>query len=110
MVSGARGEKMVLVLRYIFLVALGVASIIAFISATAGTGQMLLASTGHRIDNPDALGFWILFAMAAFSLLSMFRFVWLGIPAMVRGWFSDHKDKFVTLLLGGIVCIIFLVT
>lgn len=101
---------MVIILRYVFLIALGLASCYAFINASAGTGQILLAEAGHRVDNPAAVGFWILFGMAAFSLMSMFRFVYLGIPAMFRGWLAEHKDKLVTLALGGIVCGIFLMT
>lgn len=101
---------MILVLRYMLLLALGAGSLLVFINAAADAGLMLMASSGHRVDNPATLGVWILFAMAMFSLLSMFRFMWYAIPVMIRDWFMSHRDKFYTLLLGVVVCGIFLVT
>ncbi len=97
---------MLIVLRYVCLLALGGASILAFISATAATGEMLLAETGRTIENPEAIGFWILAVMAAVSLFSVLRFMFSRAPLAVWGWLKDNKDRLATLalilLIGGL--------
>jgi hypothetical protein len=90
---------MVLVLRYVCLLALGGASILAFISATAATGQLLLAENGRAIENPEAMGFWILALMAGVSLFSVFRFMFSRAPVAVWTWIKDNKDRLATLVL-----------
>ncbi len=100
---------MVIVLRYAFLLSLGVASIFAFISATALTGQMLIAGSGHSVQNPEDMGVWVMAGMAVLTALSLFRFVFSGLPAMAKSWYRNNKDKLLTIFVAGIVCAVFLV-
>ena len=100
---------MIIVLRYAFLLALGMASIFAFISATAVTGQMLIAGSGHTVQNPEDMGVWVLAGMAVLTALSLFRFVFSGLPAMAKTWYQNNKDKLFTLIIAGVVCAVFLV-
>ena len=100
---------MVIVLRYAFLLALGAASIFAFISATAVTGQMLIVGSGHSIQNPQDLGIWVMAGMAALSAVSLVRFVFSGIPAMARRWYGDNRDKLFALVIVVVIGAVFLV-
>lgn len=100
---------MIIVLRYAFLLALGVASIFALFSATAVTGQMLIAGTGHTVQNPEEMGVWVMAGIAVLTGLSLFRFVFTGLPAMAKTWYQNNKDKLFTLVMAGAVCAVFLV-
>ena len=100
---------MIIVLRYAFLLALGVASIFAFISAMAVTGQMLIAGSGHSVQHPEDMGVWVMAGMAILTTISLLRFVFSGLPAMAKSWYRDNKDKLLTIFIAGIVCAVFLV-
>lgn len=101
---------MVLVLRYVCLLALGGASILAFISATGATGQLLLAESGRTVENPEAIGIWVLAAMAGLSLLSLLRFMFARAPLAVWAWIKDNKDRLATLALIFLIGGLFVVT
>jgi len=101
---------MVLVLRYVCLLALGGASFLALISATAETGQLLLAENGRSIENPEAISFWILALMASVSLFSVFRFMFSRAPLAVWTWIKDNKDRLATLVLIVLIGGLFVVT
>lgn len=100
---------MLVVLRYAFLLALGAASIFAFVSAMAATGQMLIGNGEYTIQNPREMSAWVLVGMAALSAASLLRFAYSGIPSMIKSWFQGNKDKLATLVVAGIVCVVFLV-
>ncbi len=93
-------------LRYAFLMALGMVSIFALVNATAVGGQMFLAEAGHTVENPSNLTFWVVGAMAALSLLSLFRTVVMS-PSRFRLWMHYNQGRFYTLLLGGLLCAVF---
>lgn len=100
---------MALIVRYACLLALAVGSVYAFLTATTVTGEKLLAEAGHRVDDPGTIGVWIIAAMTAFGLLSVFRFVFARLPAMARDWYANNKERLMTLLLIGLVGGIFLI-
>ena len=101
---------MVIVLRYVCLLALGGASIFAFISATAATGQLLLAESGRTVENPESMGFWIFAVMAGVSLFSVLRFMFSRAPVAVWTWIKDNKDRLATLVLIVLIGGLFVVT
>ena len=94
---------MVIVVRYAFLLALGLAAIFAFVSATAVTGQMLLASTGAGVGNPSEMSLWVMVAMGGLGLLSLFRFTFARLPSMARDWYRENREQLATIIvLGGV--------
>ena len=100
---------MAVVLRYAFLLALGVVSIFVFVAATAATGQMLIGNSEHVVLTPRQMSAWVLVGMAVLSAASLLRFATFGVPSMIKSLFLGHKDKLVTLVLVAVVCVVFVV-
>ncbi len=101
---------MAIVLRYICLLALGGASIVAFISATTATSQLLLAQSGRTVENPESLAFWMLAAMAFVSMFSVLRFMCSRAPVAIWAWVKDNRNRLATLalivLIGGLFVVV----
>ena len=100
---------MTVLLRYALLLGLGFASLFAFISAGSMTGQMVLASGEQAVVHPQDVSVWVVGAIAALSMFSVFRFMFARMPIMIRDWFRDHREKLSTLALAGAVCLVFVV-
>jgi formate hydrogenlyase subunit 3/multisubunit Na+/H+ antiporter MnhD subunit len=83
-----------MLLRYAFLVTIGFVSLYALITAGATAGHMNFA-------------FWMLAAMGVAGALSLFKFVFAGLPAIVGDWCRERKDWFYTFALGCVVCTVF---
>lgn len=96
-------------LRYAFLLALGMVSIFALVSATAVGGQMILAQTGHAVEDPGNLTLWVVAGMAGLSLLSIVKTVFVS-PSRFKLWLHYNQGRFYTLLLGGLLCAVFFLT
>lgn len=97
-----------ILLRYACLLGIGLAALYYMISAGAVTGQMMLSSSEAGSTNPRELGLWILGMVAFGSTFSVFR-ACAGVPLKIRDCYRDHKDKFTTLVMAGIVGFVFLV-
>jgi hypothetical protein len=93
-------------LRYAILIALAGVSLYAVLVTGASTGQTLMAQTGPNAHLPNA-GLWALAVIAALSTISLFRFMLYGVPAILANWYYDHRDWLATLLLGGLVLLVF---
>lgn len=93
-----------MVMRYAMLAALAVASLYAVISVGETSGQRILVDAGQGVENPNAIGFWVLGGIAALTGLSLVRFVIFGIPTMLGGWYRSNKEWLYTLVLGGAIC------
>lgn len=100
---------MIVMLRYACLLGLGLASLLAFVSAGSVTGQMVMASSETTAMHPQDISTWVLGAIAALGLWSVFRFMFAGLPLLIRDWYRDHKEKMATLAMVGIVCFVFVV-
>lgn len=98
-----------IVLRYVCLLGLGVASLSGFISAGAVTGQMAVSGMDQAYVDPRDMAFWVLGIVATISLFSVVRFLFARIPFMIRDWYRGHKDKLATLAMAGVICIVFVV-
>ncbi|MGD9867402.1 MAG: hypothetical protein AB7U38_05300 [Hyphomicrobiales bacterium] len=100
---------MVILVRYAFLLALGLGAIFTFVSATAVTGQMLLAGTGTAVQDPSDMSLWVMVAMGGMGLLSLFRHAFVRAPARARLWYRDHRESLATLIVVGGVFFAFMV-
>jgi hypothetical protein len=97
-------------LRYACLLGLGGASLFMFVSASAVTRQRLAASSGYVVQNPADSGFIVLAVIGVLGLLSLLNFVLRGFPSLVRRWLERHRGQLTTLVMAGIICMVFLVT
>ncbi len=95
---------MYILFRYAFLLALGFVSIVAFVSASTVTGQMLASTSGYPMQNPGDLPFYVLAAVGLLGFVSMARFVVSGVPQIVRDW-TDRKRRSNYAMLA-VVCLI----
>ena len=91
------------VMRYAILVALGVASLGAVISASAESGQRFLVDAGQGGTDASNLAFWVLAGIALVTSLSLCRFVVFGIPSMLGGWYQTNRQWLVTVLFGALI-------
>lgn len=99
---------MYIFLRYACLLGIGLAALFYMIRAGAVTGEMMLSSADAGTANPRDLGLWVLGMIAFGSVFSVVR-ACAGVPLRIRDCYRDHKDKFATLVMAGIVCFVFLV-
>ncbi len=95
--------------RYAFLLGLGLASIFAFVSATAVTGQRLAASSGYVVQDPADMTFVVLALIGVLGLISVVKFIMSGFPSMMRGWYERHKSQITALTMVGVIGAVFLV-
>jgi uncharacterized protein HemY len=95
--------------RYACLLGLGLASIFTFVSATAVTGQRLAATSGYAVQNPADSSFMVLALIGVLGLLWMLRFVTRGVPSLMRNWYERRKGQLATLMMAGVLCMVFLV-
>ena len=95
-----------IVLRYACLLGLGLASLAAFITAGAVTGQLVISGGEQASVRPHELGVWVLGLVTALSLLSAFR---VRIPFIIRDWIQDRREKLATLAMAGVICFMFVV-
>jgi hypothetical protein len=98
-----------IVLRYACLLGLGLASLLAFISAGSITGQLVMAGSHSGMVRPQEMSLWVLGVIVVISLWSVFRFMFGRFPLMLRDWYHNHKEKMATLAMAGVVCFVFVV-
>ena len=98
-----------ILLRYAFLLGLGLASIFAFVSATAVTGRRLAASSGFPVQDSADMTFMVLALIGILGLLSVAKFIFSGFPAMMRDWYGRHKGQIAALTMAGVIGAVFLV-
>lgn len=98
------------VLRFIFLLALGIGSSIVLVSASIGTGKLLVADTHIAGVRADDVSYLVFAFLSVLGFMSLFRFTVRSVPLMIDNFFSKHKDRFVALFLGLLVCLIFVMT
>jgi hypothetical protein len=91
-----------MVIRYATLAALGAVSIWAVITVGASEGQWLLAGTDEAEGQGNS-AFWLLAAIAVLMTCSLARFLFLGRPPIVDGWYEQHKPWIYVILGGGLL-------
>ena len=91
-----------MVIRYATLAALAAVSIWALITVGASHGQWLLAGTDEAQGQGDT-ALWLLAAIAALMTFSLARFLVLGRPPIVDGWYEQHKPWIYVILGGGLL-------
>lgn len=91
-----------MVIRYATLAALAAVSIWALITVGASEGQLLLAGTDEAEGQRNS-AFWLLAAIAALMTFSLARFLVLGRPPIVDGWYEQHKPWIYVILGGGLL-------
>jgi hypothetical protein len=91
------------IMRYAILLMLAAASLCAVISASADSGQRLLADAGQSGAGPQAIFLWMLGGVALVTSLSLCRFVVFGIPAMLGGWYASNKQWLGFMLLAALI-------
>lgn len=101
---------MVLFVRYVLLIVLGFGSAIVLVKAASGTGIMLAADGGAAISHIDGIYFWVLAGIATISAWSMLKFAFQVFPEMINQWFEKHRERIVTVMLGLLVCFVFVVS
>jgi hypothetical protein len=92
-----------MVMRYTALAALGAASIWALLTVGASNGQWLVADA-EQVGGEQGLFLVLLAAIAAVMMFSLGRFLVLGRPPMVDGWYAEHKHWIYVILGGGLLC------
>jgi flagellar biogenesis protein FliO len=99
-----------ILLRYACLLCLGGASLFTFVSAGAVTGQRLAATGGYAVENPADSAFMVLAIIGVLGFLSVVNFVLRKFPSLVRDWYERRRGSIATLMMAGIICMVFLVT
>lgn len=99
-----------ILLRYACLLCLGGASLFAFVSASAVTGQRLAAAGGYAVHNPADSSFLVLAVIGALGMLSVMNFALRRFPTLVKEWYERRKGALATLMMAGVICVVFLVT
>ncbi len=90
-----------MVIRYATLAAIAAASIWALLTVGASNGQSLLADTGQAGSEREII-LLLLGAIAALMTFSLGRFLVLGRPPMVDGWYEQNK-QWIYVILGAAV-------
>jgi hypothetical protein len=95
--------------RYAMLMALAASAVWGALNLGASNAQMFLVDAGQAGLSgesasllPNAM-FWALAAVATLITLSLFRFVFFGLPSMIDGWYRDHRSWIYTLIIGGLI-------
>jgi hypothetical protein len=96
------------------LVALAAASVKALFDVSAAQAPKFLVDAGYTSAGPAAasgdIAFWLLAAIATLITLSLFRFVFFGLPSMAGGWYQERKQWIYTILGGGLLYAVFYLT
>lgn len=95
--------------RYIFLSAFGLVSILVFGVATAETARLIAFDASLKPQITNALIVTLLAGIAAIWLASFVRQSIRVFPVMMGRWFQRNKDRLATLMLGFLVCALFVV-
>lgn len=98
---------MTIVLRYACLLGIGLASLFVFLGAGSLAGRVMANGETAAAD-PSTMNLWVLGAIAAAGLLSVFRFCF-RMPIAVRDWYRGNKDRIATLAMIGLVGLVFVV-
>jgi hypothetical protein len=98
-----------MVIRYATLAALAAASIWVLVTMGASNGQSLLADTGQA-GNEREIVLVLLGAIAALMTFSLGRFLVLGRPPMVDGWYEQNKQWIYVILGGGVLFAAYVLT
>jgi TctA family transporter len=98
-----------MVVRYTALAALAAASLWALLTVGASNGQSLLADTGQE-GNEREIVLVLLGAIAAAMTFSLGRFLVLGRPPMVDGWYEQNKQWIYVILGGGVLFAAYVLT
>jgi hypothetical protein len=100
-----------MMMRYAMLVALAAASVWALFDVSGARAPMVLVDAGYTAAGPSGpqsdIAFWLLASVAVLITLSLFRFVFFGLPSMVGGWYQEHKNWLYTLVGGGLLYAVF---
>jgi hypothetical protein len=99
-----------ILLRYACLLCLGGASLFTFVSASAVTGQRLAATSGYAVQNPADSSFLVLAVIGILGFLSVLNFTLRRFPTLVKDWYERRKGSIATLMMAGVICMVFLVT
>ncbi len=91
-----------MVVRYASLAALAAASIWALVTVGASNSELLLADTGQA-GNEREIALVLLGGIAALMTFSLGRFLVLGRPPMVDGWYEQNKQWIYGILGGGVL-------
>ncbi len=95
-----------MLLRYCILTVLVCLSLYAVLITGTTTSQAILAQSAGAGPVPN-YGLYALVGIAAFSALSLFRFVLHGFPSLLVNWYVDHRDWLSMAVLGVLVIVIF---
>jgi len=98
------------VLRYACLLCLGLASIFTYVNVSAITWQRLASTSGYAIQDPADRGFIVLALICVLGLLSIVNSIVRGFPSMIRNWYDRRRGQINTMMMGGLICFVFLVT
>ena len=104
---------MYILLRYACLLGLGLASVFAFVNASAITGQRLAASGGFAVQDPADSGIMVLAVIGVLGLFFGVKFVVRG-PSDMRNWFERRRyerrrGQIGSLILACVIGMVFLV-
>lgn len=101
---------MVLLVRYLLLLALGLGSAIVFVGATATTARLLMYGGTIAAGHSDNIVIWVLAGAAFLGFISLIMYAFRILPIMMNRWFERYKDRITTIMLGLLVCLIFVLT
>ena len=90
-----------MIARYITLVTVSAAALYGALNMSTTNSQMILVDAGGGAMSTN-LTIWVLGGIAALTTLSLCRFVFFGLPAIVGGWYASNKSRLTTLILGGL--------
>lgn len=98
-----------MIVRYATLAALAAASLWVLLMVGASNGELLLADTGQA-GNEREIVLVLLGAIAALMMFSLGRFLVLGRPPIVDGWYEQNKQWIYVILGGGVLFAAYVLT
>ncbi|MGI9378545.1 MAG: hypothetical protein ACR2OW_02760 [Methyloligellaceae bacterium] len=97
-------------MRYILLFGLGIASAIVFASASIAIVDQIYLNTDPIASKTTDIRHWVLFGLGLAGLVSLLRFVFNGGPGVVTQFMDRNRERLVTMVLGILVCAVFVMT
>lgn len=111
---------MVVLVRYVLLLAFGVGLLLTFIGASVATTHQLIYSSPYPVRTLEDVGFWLLAGFTTLVVLACCKAIWIETRAMIfhlallpdwlARFYDQNRERLATFAVGAFACAIFVVS
>ena len=103
-------KPLVVIVRYLFLLAVALGSAVIFAGISIAFVELVLQNTDPITLKLVDRGHLAMAGLVLAGLVGCIRFAFRDVPVVVGGWLNRYRDQLVTMVLGLLVCAVFVMT